>query len=181
MANVYPKDLQFLLADAVRQEDGGKLTVLGLYTGEAVLLKEPLPKTLPEGMKGLALPGLTILATARDGHGSFNFSFKLYGPDGKSLGKGIVGAKLEKQKFAPANLLIPVQPFPISGFGTYRAVFKLSKQHEYEFKFRVGHVDPKAVFPSANTTKGRTNAKPTASKEAAQPKKVAATRHKGKA
>lgn len=179
MANVYPKKLQFLLADAVRQEDGGKLTVLGLYTGEDVLLKEPLPKTLPEGIKGLALPGLTILATARDGHGSFNFSCELYGPDGKSLGKDIVGVKLEKQKVAPASLLVPVQPFPIPRFGTYRAVFKLS-QHEYEFKFRVGHVDPKAVFPSVKTTKGQTNAKPTASKKTAKPKKVAATRHRGK-
>jgi hypothetical protein len=146
MANVYPKNINFLLADAVRREEGGKLTLLGFYSGDTVLLKDTLPQVIPEGMEGLALPGLTIVATVRDGHGSFNCGIHLIGPNGKALGKVVDGMKLVKGKDTSANLLVPIQPFPIPEFGIYRVLLQLNK-HEFEFKFRVAHSDPKATFP----------------------------------
>lgn len=171
MANVYPKNIHFLLADAVRQEEGGKLTVLGLYSGDAVLLKDPLPQVIPEGMEGLALPGLTIVALVRDGHGSFSYDVRLFRPDGIALGKGADGMRLDKAKETPASLLVPIQPFPIPGFGTYRVVLLLNK-HEYEYKFRVAHVDPKAVFPKLmkNTKSAPLNERPTPRKSPASSK-----------
>lgn len=152
MANVYPKNIQFLLADHVRQEEGGKLSLLGFYSGDAVLLKGPLPEEIPEGMEGIALPGLTIVAVVRDGHGSFNSAIHLYGPNGKELGEGVKGHALDKAKDGTANLLVPIQPFPIPEFGMYRVLLELGK-HEYEYRFRVGHLDPSVVFPSV--TKGK--------------------------
>lgn len=182
MANVYPRNVQFLLADAVRQEEGGKLTVLGLYSGDAVLLKDSLPNSIPEGMEGLALPGLTIVAIVRDGQGSFSYGVHLYGPDGKALGKGVDGMKLDKKKDAPASLLIPVQPFPIPDFGTYRVLLQLNR-HEYEFKFRVSHIDPNAAFPEINKSKNETpsNGRRTPGKGSAQSEKSKTARHKGNA
>lgn len=147
MANVYPKDIQFLLADHVRQEEGGKLSLLGFYSGDAVLLKGPLPEEIPEGMEGIAIPGLTIVAVVRDGQGIFNSAIRLYGPNGKELGEGVKGQKLDKRKDGTANLLVPIQPFPISGFGMYRVLLELGT-HEYEYQFRVGHLDPSVVFPT---------------------------------
>jgi hypothetical protein len=152
MANIYPKIVKFLLADAVRQEQGGKLTMLGLYSGDSVLLNDPLPKVLPEGKQGLALPGLTIVATICDGQGHFDCSIHLFGPDGKERGKGANRLEVNKQKDASANLIFPMEPFPINGFGIYRIVLQLNK-HEYEFKFNVRHADPHATFPKVKRSK----------------------------
>lgn len=152
MANVYPKDIQFLLADHVRQEEGGKLSLLGFYSGDAVLLKGPLPEEIPDGLEGIALPGLTIVAVVRDGHGVFNSVIHLYGPNGKELGEGLRGQKLDKGKEGTANLLVSIQPFPIPGFGIYRVLLELGT-HKYEYRFRVGHLDPLTVFPGAKKGK----------------------------
>lgn len=146
MANVYPKEIQFLIADHVRQEEGGKLSLLGFYSGDAVLLKGPLPAEIPEGVGGIALPGLTIVAVVRDGQGSFDSTFHLYSPDGRELGQGVKGQKLDKAKGGAASLIVPIQPFPIPEFGIYRARLQLGK-HEYEFQFKVGHFDPNVPFP----------------------------------
>jgi hypothetical protein len=151
MANVYPKDVQFLLADAVRQEAGGKLAVLGLYSG-AVLLKDTLPKELPEGAKGMALPRLEVLVTIFDGYGRFNVDLRLLGPRGTVIGKGATEIFVDKKKDAAANVIFPIEPFPIPGFGTYRITMQLNR-HRYEFKFGVGHTDPNARFPVAATSK----------------------------
>lgn len=152
MANVYPKNIQFLLADAVRQEQGGKLTVLGLYSGDSVLLKDTLPKEVPDGMEGLALSGLTVVALVRDGQGAFDCTLQLFAPGGKALGKGVSKLKVDKQKEASTSLIFPIEPFPIPDFGIYRIVLQLGK-HEYEFKFKVVHADPSATFPKLNMGK----------------------------
>lgn len=146
MATIYPKTIQFLLADAVRQEQGGKVTVLGLYSGDSVVLQDVLPKEFPEGMNGLALACLTILAIVRDGQGRFDCNLHLFGPTGTELGKGLNSVILDKQKDAPVNLIFPIQPFPIPDFGNYRIALWINK-HEYEFKFKVTHADPGVVLP----------------------------------
>lgn len=171
MANVYPKNIQFLLADHVRQEEGGKLSLLGFYSGDAVLLKGLLPEEIPEGMEGIALPGLTIVAVVRDGQGVFNSAIHLYGPNGKELGEGVKGQKLDKRKDGTASLLVPIQPFPIPGFGIYRVLLELGTR-EYEYQFRVGHLDPLAVFPSAKKGKKLSPSKgdPTLGKKSAAKK-----------
>lgn len=152
MANIYPKDVRFLLADAVRQEQGGKLTVLGLYSGDSVLLNDPLPKVFPEGKQGFALHGLTILVTICDGQGHFDCSIHLFGPDRKELGKGANRLEVNKEKDASANLIFPMEPFLINGFGIYRFALQLNK-HEYEFKFSVRHADLSATFPKVKKSK----------------------------
>lgn len=154
MANVHPKDIQFLLADAVRQESGGKLTLLGFYSGHTVILQDPIPKDIPDHVHGIALPGLTIVATIFDGHGMFDGQFCLFSPSGIPLGKGET-APIEKQKNVPSNLIFPIHPFPVPEFGTYRIVLKLNR-HEHEFAFKVAHVDPKACLPKRPESAVRT-------------------------
>lgn len=179
MANVYPKIVKFLLADAVRQEQGGKLTVLGLYSGDSVLLNDPLPKEFPEGKEGFALSGLTIVATICDGYGHYDCGLHLFGSDGKELGKGATRLKVDKQKDASANFIFPIEPFPINGFGTYRIVLQLSKQN-YEFKFTVRHADPSVTFPRVKKSKkpASPKVKPTLGKVRAQSEKSKTARGK---
>jgi len=174
MANVYPKIVKFLLADAVRQEQGGKLAVLGLYSGDSVLLNDPLPKMFPEGMQGFALPGLTIVVTICDGQGRFDCGLHLFGPDGKELGKGVNRVEVNKLKNVSANLIFPIEPFPINGFGIYRIALQLSR-HEYEFIFNVRHADPSATFPIVKNSK-----KSELQKETPKPGKVFARTKKSK-
>lgn len=177
MARLFPKNVQFILADAVRQEVGGKLTMLGLYSGDVVLLNETLPPALPEGAAGMALAGLTFLVRVLDGQGQFKYRVDLYGPKGEMLGQRMTEQILEMQPGTTASLIVPVQPFPIPEFGIYRIVLTLNGR-PYEFKFRVGHVDPTAIFPHKPAEK---TAKPAPSRRApkkapAKPKKVASRR-----
>lgn len=159
MANVYPKQVQFLLADGVRQEQGGKFTVLGFYPGNGVLLNQPLPKKVPDGFKGVALPGLTLIITLFDGNGSFSGDLKIIRPSGELLGKGSTNIVIEKNKGKSASLLIPIEPFPVTEFGDYQATLKLGA-HKYDFVFRIGHIDPKASLPGTSTRTSASKKKP---------------------
>lgn len=145
MANVYPTHVQFLIADGVRQEQGSKLTVLGFYAGNSILLNEPLPSVIPDGFKGIAIPSVTMIVNILDGQGLFKCSVEVFRPSGKVIGKGLE-LQVEKKKDAAATLLVPMQPFPVSEFGIYRTVLKLNTR-KYEFKFKVGHTNPRAQLP----------------------------------
>src|SRR3990170_6853318 len=97
MPKMLPKRIHFLIADAIREETGGKLTVMGLYAGNDIRLQGPLPTEIPDGMKGIAIPSLAILAIITDGHGEFRTQFYLYDPNDKLLGQG-AASKLSKGK-----------------------------------------------------------------------------------
>lgn len=147
MPKVLPKQLRFLLADSVREELGGKLTVIGLYTGGEVILQGAMPADVPEGFEGIALPGLTILAVFEDGEGEFQVQFQVYDPSNRPLGKSMPTAVV-KTKNATQNLIFPITPFPVPRLGRYCFELRLDKR-KYEYSFTVRHVDPNARLPSS--------------------------------
>ena len=85
MRKPLPKRVQFLLAESVREEVGGKLTLLGYFTGNDIIMHNPMPATIPKGAKGIALSNLTILATFFGGSGTYNAEVAVYDPSGKSM------------------------------------------------------------------------------------------------
>ncbi len=146
MPKVLPKQLRFLLADSVREELGGKLTVIGLYTGGEVILQGVMPVDVPEGYGGMALPGLTILAVFEDGEGEFQLQFQVYDPSNRPLGKS-APTPVVKAKNATQNLIFPLAPFPVPRLGRYRFELRLDSR-KYEYSFTVRHTDPNARAPS---------------------------------
>ena len=159
-----PKNVQFLLADFVREEVGGKLTVMGLYSSAEVLLQGEIPKAFPEGVKGLAIPSLTIVAVVVDGLGKFNARINLFDPYGMPLGieaKG-PGMVIDKVAAGAANILIPISPFPIPAFGEYRLELELDTK-KYFYSFKIRHSNPAVRFPQveepapARRTKAKTS------------------------
>ncbi len=147
MVTLLPKQLRFLLADAVREETGGKLTLLGLYTGDEVVLQGTLPVDTPKGMKGIALQGLTILVLIVDGYGEFNVQIQVYDPTGAPIGESSKDT-LVKVKDVPQNMLLPITPFPVRAFGRHRLEIQLNNR-KYEYLFTVRHQDPNARLPTA--------------------------------
>lgn len=147
MPKVLPKQLRFLLADSIREELGGKLTVIGLYTGGEVILQGAMPEDVPDGFEGIALPGLSILAVFEDGEGEFQVQFQVYDPSKRPLGKS-APTTVVKAKNATQNLIFPIMPFPVPRLGRYRFELRLDNR-KYEYSFTVRHVDPNARLPSS--------------------------------
>ena len=180
MAKVYPKSLRFLLADAIRQEAGGKLTLLGLYAGDEVVLQGELPDVVPDGMKGVAIQGLTVLIMIPDGHGEFQCRFQLFDPTGDLLIDGRAAVTVNKQKGIASNLLFPISPFPVPQFGRYRVLCDLDKR-SFEYSFVIRHQDPNATLPGPNIPPEHKQPVRTSRKKAPAPPKVAASREPRKA
>jgi len=179
MAKVYPKLLRFLLADAVREESGGKLTILGLYSGDQLVLQGPLPKAVPKGFKGMALPGLTVLVMISDGHGEFECRFQIFDPNDALLGDGKALILVNKQKDVASNLLFPITPFPITAFGRYRVLCKLDGR-SYEYAFQIRHQNAKARLPRLSTRTESDQSAPSSSRRSLTSTKGAASRPRKK-
>jgi hypothetical protein len=163
MTRVYPTQVSFLIADVIRLELGGKVTLAGLYSGDQLLLEGELPKELPDNAVALALGGLSILIVLKGGDGRFPTSFAIDRPSGEPL--GIQGAldEITLAKGQTHNLVLPIVPFPVFEFGQYILRLKLNKR-TYEHKFVIRHCDPKVRIPRS-VTKPPTSAsaQPTAS------------------
>lgn len=147
MATKIPTKVQFLLADAIRQETGGKLTILGLYSGDIVQLQGEYPKTLPDGQKEIGIPSLAVLATFLDGHGKFKTSVTISDPTGKQLAKSLP-QEIEKSSEAPFNFILPFTPFPVRQLGQHHLILAIDKK-KFSYFFTVKHVNPKFRLPSA--------------------------------
>lgn len=154
MEKQLPSAPRFLLADNITEQSGGKLLIVGLYSGDVVMLHGTLPAEVPSQFHGVALPGLYVLVTFVDGVGEFDASVRIYDPKGNAFDpKSMVKVKLEKGK--SQNFLVPIVPFPVTAFGKYRIELQIdTKQFNYEFA--VQHEDPNAALPSIQSKKKST-------------------------
>jgi len=151
MKKQLPSAPRFLLADNITEQSGGKLLIVGLYSGDVVVLHGPLPAEVPAQFRGLAIPGLYILVTFIDGVGEFDASVRIYDPKGNALGpESRLKAKLEKGK--SQNLIVPLVPFPVTAFGKYRIELQIDTR-KFNYEFSVQHEDPNAALPSIQSKK----------------------------
>jgi hypothetical protein len=151
MEKQLPSAPRFLLADNITEQSGGKLLIIGLYSGDVVVLHGPLPAKVPAQFHGIALPGLYVLVTFVDGVGQFDASVRIYDPNGIALGPAsILKAKLEKGK--SQNFVVPLVPFPVTAFGKYRIELQIDTK-KFGYEFAVQHEDPNAALPSIQSKK----------------------------
>ena len=107
----------FLACESIRQEAGGKLTIIGAVTSGDIIV--------PGGTRTVTLPSLAFLFVFRDGQGIFPVSFSLVAPSGRTL---VDQHKLPNSVKAPGDLIINVAPFETNELGKFRVVARLGNQ-----------------------------------------------------
>ena len=115
----------------MREEANKKLSVLGLYTSNQILV--------PLDTKEVVLPALCFLIIFRDGEGSFSASVELAAPSGKKIGGGILPAKVVVGE-AGYNMILNFIPFRTDEFGDFHISINLNG-HQYRRSLSISKSD----------------------------------------
>jgi hypothetical protein len=122
-----PKLDLFLVAESIRQEPGGKLTFIGVFSfGQIVLPKDT------------AIPAVittSIFMAFKDGEGTFEGSMTVTYPDGQ---QGVFNfGKVTKQQGTPLTLIVSMPAFTVTSLGRFSVEAKLDT-NTYQGSFTVG-------------------------------------------
>ncbi|MBI4190668.1 MAG: hypothetical protein HY525_09040 [Betaproteobacteria bacterium] len=131
MTKQYPSDdkMLFLISDDVREETGGKVTVLGLSVATELIV----PK---QDHQNAAIASMAFLFGITDGEGVFKSEFSIIDPDNQAVLKGnALASEVEKLPGRNANLVFKLIPFKYK-LGPYRVILKLDDR-AYERKFKI--------------------------------------------
>ncbi len=71
----YPTEVVFLLAEDIREEVRSKLSLLGVFSGDDIIIRGEKP----------AIPSLAFFLLIRDGRGTFESSFRINSEEGKNI------------------------------------------------------------------------------------------------
>jgi hypothetical protein len=117
----------FLLSEAVRQEAGGKLTLLGFYPDAQLLI--------PKGTEQVVMPlAMTFIVT--DGEGIFPTAVSLTAPSGKALFPKENMSESVKHPGQPMSILVAAHPFVTDETGKFDVTLHLGDAH-YRRSFRI--------------------------------------------
>jgi hypothetical protein len=108
--------VNFLLAETVRQEVGGKLTIIGFYPGNQLLI--------PKGTKQTVTP-LAFIFLVLEGEGTFPSSISLVSPSGKAMFQDEKMPDTVKIPKQPLSVLVGVQPFVTDEIGKFDVTLRL--------------------------------------------------------
>ena len=126
------RHLTFVVCEELRQETGGKVSLLGVYGGEEILVIAP-PGEAP------ILSGIGFYYCFGGGEGTFAARFELTDPHGTQVISNPVG-QLVKRPDGALNVMVQLRPFP-TAYGVYRARLYLDDR-AYERTLRVTRRDP---------------------------------------
>lgn len=125
-AKTYPKNVYFLLADDVREEKNNKVSIIGAFTGDDILVHDPQP--------GKAIPSLALLVIFKNGEGEFDIEMDVLSPSSKKLGKGVEFPGIQMKAGINHSLLIKFPNFVVPEFGVYKFRFSFDKGEKvYEY------------------------------------------------
>jgi hypothetical protein len=143
--SILPSRAKFLLCDDVRAETNGKITVVGLYPDDKILVN--LIPGLP------SLPGtvavlnqIAIVCMLFDGDGMFPASATITGPSGLKLPSVMLGNPTFKPGTSATIVLNSGGAFPVPSYGHYKCVLTVDKQ-DFLFQFEIA-AGPGAATPA---------------------------------
>lgn len=134
MSNKAPskQDVRFILAEDIRPEIMGKLSVQGFIPGETFFVGGKPPPELGPNV-AFAVPSLTFLFVITGGEGKFDGRFRVIGPDKKTMVVDTPAEKpIEKIKGKAALFATASKPFVGPAFGTYAVELELGSS---KFRF----------------------------------------------
>jgi hypothetical protein len=137
-----PELLLVLICESVRQEPLGKLSVLGWYNGDEIILHR-LPSAPDPWIP--TLPGLAFLFQFLGGEGTFPVKFSFADPAGKQIAEMDFGEK-EFRPGARTTLAITGNgPISLKNFGSYVACVSVG---EKKFRHKI-HIKEGAPLSDA--------------------------------
>jgi hypothetical protein len=121
------------LCEDVRQEINGKLSLLGLYPDDTIIVLGKPASALPPGV--VAHLNLAVVIVVTGGAGKFDGILRIVAPGGKALFESpMMPVTIERGRSATAGWKIQGVLFP--RFGEYKIEFALDRKR-YTFAFRV--------------------------------------------
>ena len=131
MAKKYPtqKHTDLILAEDVRTELHGKLTLTGVYASRYVRLFDQPSDDNPATLR------LVFVFFFRDGYGKFDMKARVTQPDGSELAQVDMGEN-SKNKNASMSIGVGFPAIKITMLGTYRIVATLDEK-EFDFNFNI--------------------------------------------
>jgi hypothetical protein len=117
----------FLLSEYVRQEAGGKLSILGLYPDRRLLI----PKGTKQTITSLALTFIVL-----EGEGTFSTTVSVVTPSGKRMFPDEGMPDTVKIPGQPLTVLVGMQPFITDEVGQFEAILRLGDA-SYQRSFTV--------------------------------------------
>src|ERR1700733_13771854 len=130
MKNILPRDEQlwFLVAQSVRNEGDGRMSLLGFFGTERITLATAtLPATLP----------VTFIFLLREGEGSFAADFAIRDPDGQIVYEEDLPPAQKPLSTENHGIAVTMAPLVVPAFGTYRITLRLDGKR-YKRDFTIG-------------------------------------------
>lgn len=130
MKKILPTDsnIKFLIADDIREEVGGKFSILGYYPSNILQLSvpstPPLPTTATVG--ALVIPSLTILWSFTDGAGEYSAKISIKDPAGQDL-INAAPQNIIKNDTGEMNMIMKISPFIVNAKGSFECTAELDK------------------------------------------------------
>lgn len=133
--------VKFFVADDVRQEADGKVSMMGLYCDDVIVAKRSFGEDLPSAIHPLAFEGLTFVFTISGIEGEYEISAEIESALGEN-GQPSIQQILKPQKLPfkdparSANLVVKIRPFITQSLGVKKARLYLNEDG-FEFPFEI--------------------------------------------
>lgn len=121
MANIQPTKTTFLIAEDVRPELNGKMTLIGFIAPNELQVDK-------NTQFPTAFPSICIVLVVHDGEGTFTVNASLTDPNGTDVLVGAPSQPLEKKAGASTTMIFKVAPMIISKPGDFNFSVKLDGQ-----------------------------------------------------
>lgn len=121
----YPSDsdITFLLCESIRQEGGGKFSLLGVSTTRRVTFEKP-KNLAPDRLLGIQL---AFFFTFTSGEGKYKVSNRILDPDGEPISEEVASI-IVKAESSAANISLQTPAFPVKKMGKYSIELHLDEQ-----------------------------------------------------
>jgi hypothetical protein len=119
------ESMTFLIAEGVRPETGGKLTIVGFYGGGNILVPEETEET--------NLASLALIFIFKDGEGRFATHLTINAPSGNPIAElNMRDTVIQEGK--THTIVAQLTPFTAREYGRYEVLLRLN-EHRYSRSF----------------------------------------------
>lgn len=128
--------VNFLIAEEVRPEVNGKMTILGLFAGDIILL---VKGARPEGVAAdtpVGLERLAILVIIGETEGEHKFKGKLVEPSGELYKSELALGEATLKKGFNHTIIVELKPFIVKQEGIFNFEFFVDDQ-KFTFPFEI--------------------------------------------
>lgn len=133
--------INFYIADEIRNEQGGKPFLIGLYPDHVVVVNvgKDQPEIGSSGEKiGYLIERLAFLVCVSEAPGKHTVAVQYFDPSGNPLAPRTALPDFEIEKGLSASLVLESKPFPFPESGMYKLSFEIDgNMHELPFEMRV--------------------------------------------